>query len=339
MWPGVGASISWVCTCSNPASARKSLHVSGPGYLAARGALLVAAGLHPAAEQEYAARHQTAGLHVAAEPLPAVDQAHPRAPLRRTHGAQQGVEGGAVVVDQGVVAGVAPPATEAPALRDDVLAPCIQATLQLRCVGGAASVVDEREGRLLGEHWRGHSTSESRARRVRQRVTTSRRGGGFTPCESDSVTLRSLSGAGGLMEPNTLLDALLEEASMSHAGLAARVNHAGQAAGKQLRYDHTAVARWIKGQRPRGRVPDLICSILTERLQRPIGLDDIGMGVSGATQAPGTPLSGFVERATALWRSDQQQRPDVHNAPTIERTAAIVPITGTFILPGPLSSI
>ncbi|MGW7008982.1 transcriptional regulator [Streptomyces sp. NPDC054933] len=128
------------------------------------------------------------------------------------------------------------------------------------------------------------------------------------------------------MEPNTPLDALLDEASMSHAGLAARVNHAGQAEGKTLRYDHTAVARWLKGQRPRGRVPDLICGILTDRLQRPISLDDIGMGVSGAVQTPGTPLAGFVERATALWRSDQQQRPDVHNAPTVEGTAAIVPV-------------
>jgi hypothetical protein len=95
------------------------------------------------------------------------------------------------------------------------------------------------------------------------------------------------------MEPNTLLDALLDEASMSHAGLAARVNQAGRAEGKKLRYDHTAVARWLKGQRPRGRVPDLICGVLADRLQRPISLDDIGMGPSGAMQTPGTPLVTF----------------------------------------------
>lgn len=128
------------------------------------------------------------------------------------------------------------------------------------------------------------------------------------------------------MEPNTLLDALLDEAGMSHAGLAARINQAGQAKGKNLRYDHTAIARWLKGQRPRGQVPDLICRILAERLQRPIGLDDIGMGVPSAMQAPGTPLIGFVERATALWRSDQHQRPDVHSAPSVQGTAAIVPV-------------
>jgi hypothetical protein len=128
------------------------------------------------------------------------------------------------------------------------------------------------------------------------------------------------------MEPNTLLDALLDEAGMSHAGLATRINKAGHAVGKHLRYDHTAVARWLKGQRPRGRVPDLICQTLAERLQRPVSLDDIGMGAPGATQVPGVPLAGFVERATALWRSDQQQRPDVQSAPAVEGTAAIMPV-------------
>lgn len=127
------------------------------------------------------------------------------------------------------------------------------------------------------------------------------------------------------MEPNTLLDALLDEAGMSHAGLAARVNRAGTATGKPLRYDHTAVGRWLKGERPRGRVPDLICDALTERLHRPLSHDDIGMGKPGATPAP-TALSGFVDRATALWRSDQQQRADVQAAPALVGTAAVMPI-------------
>lgn len=123
------------------------------------------------------------------------------------------------------------------------------------------------------------------------------------------------------MEPNTLLDALLDEAGMSHAGLAARVNTAGTG----LAYDHTAVGRWLKGQRPRGTVPDLICDTLSQRLKRPVSLDDIGMGKPGAIAAP-TALAGFVERATALWRSDQQQRADVQATPAIVGTAAVMPI-------------
>jgi hypothetical protein len=129
------------------------------------------------------------------------------------------------------------------------------------------------------------------------------------------------------MQPNTLLDAILDEAGVSHAGLAAHVNQAGRARGLTLRYEHTAVARWLKGQRPRGQVPDLICEVLATRLQRPVTLDDIGLGVPGR---PGTPhtgtLSGFVERATALWRSDEQQRPHVLGAPALTGTPAVIPV-------------
>lgn len=57
------------------------------------------------------------------------------------------------------------------------------------------------------------------------------------------------------MQPNVLLDALLAEAGMSHAGLAAYVNQAGRSRGLALRYEHTAVARWLKGQRPAARSP------------------------------------------------------------------------------------
>ncbi|GAA3071634.1 hypothetical protein GCM10020000_65350 [Streptomyces olivoverticillatus] len=117
------------------------------------------------------------------------------------------------------------------------------------------------------------------------------------------------------MEPNTLLDAILDEAGISHAGLAAHVNAAGRARGLALRYEHTAVARWLKGQRPRGQVPDLICEVLGERLHRALTLDDIGLGTPGTPRVPGTPLSGFVERATALWRSDEQQREHIVRAP------------------------
>ncbi|MFF5976189.1 transcriptional regulator [Streptomyces sp. NPDC012769] len=130
--------------------------------------------------------------------------------------------------------------------------------------------------------------------------------------------------------PNALLDALLDEAGISHAGLASRVNQAGRARGLTLRYEHTAVARWLKGQRPRGQVPDLICEVLADRLRRAVTLDDIGLGVPDGTAAgllaPGTPLSGFVDRATALWRSDEQHRPHLHAAPAVTGTPAVMPV-------------
>ncbi|MEU2430918.1 transcriptional regulator [Streptomyces sp. NPDC007861] len=129
------------------------------------------------------------------------------------------------------------------------------------------------------------------------------------------------------MQPNTLLDALLDEAGISHAGLAAHVNQAGRRRGMALRYEHTAVARWLKGQRPRGQVPDLICEVLAARLHRVVTLDDIGLGVPGHSAPPyGSPLSGFVERATALWRSDEQQRPHLIGAPAVTGTPAVMPV-------------
>ncbi|MEO3975293.1 transcriptional regulator [Streptomyces sp. CAU 1734] len=127
------------------------------------------------------------------------------------------------------------------------------------------------------------------------------------------------------MQPNTLLDALLDEAGFSHAGFAARVNRAGSARGLRLRYEHTAVARWLKGQRPRGQVPDLICEVFAERLHRAFCLGDIGLGAD-AGGLPGSPLSGFVERATALWRSDEQQRRHIIEAPAVTGTPAVMPV-------------
>ncbi|MCB5170280.1 transcriptional regulator [Streptomyces bambusae] len=129
------------------------------------------------------------------------------------------------------------------------------------------------------------------------------------------------------MQPNTLLDALLAEAGMSHAGLAAHVNQAGRSRGLALRYEHTAVHRWLKGQRPRGQVPDLICEVLARRLGRSLGLDDIGLGVPGRpAESRGCPLGGYVDRATALWRADDQGRARLLTARAVTGTPAVIPV-------------
>lgn len=110
-------------------------------------------------------------------------------------------------------------------------------------------------------------------------------------------------------------------------GSCGHVNQAGRTRGLCLKYEHTAVSRWLKGQRPRGQVPDLICEVLGSRLDRPVTLDDIGMGTSGVyTVAHGSTLPGFVEHATALWRSDEQQRPNLVSAPAVTGTTAVMPV-------------
>ncbi|MEL3944892.1 transcriptional regulator [Streptomyces sp. LNU-CPARS28] len=126
------------------------------------------------------------------------------------------------------------------------------------------------------------------------------------------------------MEPNTLLEALLHESGMSRAGLATRINQTAAARGKRMRYDHSSVIRWLKGQRPRGEVAELICDVLGARLGRQLALDDIGMGSS--TLPASVPLGGFIGRATALWRGDHQRREDLQRAPVITGLPAVGPV-------------
>jgi hypothetical protein len=76
-----------------------------------------------------------------------------------------------------------------------------------------------------------------------------------------------------MTEPNVLLDALIEEAGLSHAGLAVRVNQRGLQYRLDFHYDHASVARWVRDHAiPRGRVPEIICEILSSRLGRVITL-------------------------------------------------------------------
>lgn len=115
----------------------------------------------------------------------------------------------------------------------------------------------------------------------------------------------------GRGEPNHHLDAALDRAGLSHAGLAKRLRDQDP----NLRYDHTSVARWIRdGATPRHPTPDLICAIIGERLQTTITLADIGMGITG--QHTAQTLTQAVNNAAATWRADH------HRAPTTTRPAA-----------------
>lgn len=128
-----------------------------------------------------------------------------------------------------------------------------------------------------------------------------------------------------MREANTLLDALLDESGMSRAALAARVNRAAATGGPPLHYDHTAVGRWLAGQRPRSHVPALICAVLGHAVGRALTLGDIGM--ADGSGAPGSvDLDQFINRAPALWRSDQQNHDPLRQAPVITGMDAIAPV-------------
>jgi hypothetical protein len=114
-------------------------------------------------------------------------------------------------------------------------------------------------------------------------------------------------------QPNQRLAALIQEAASSNAGLARRVNMVGAEHGLDLRYDKTSVARWLRGQQPRGMAPTLIAEALGRKLGRPVTVEEIGMadGRNGSSSvglhfAPST--GAAIEEAVELWRADVSHR-------------------------------
>ncbi|MCY0927336.1 transcriptional regulator [Streptomyces sp. H27-H1] len=114
-------------------------------------------------------------------------------------------------------------------------------------------------------------------------------------------------------QPNERLQALIQEAGCSNAGLARRVNMCGAEHGLDLRYDKTSVARWLRGQQPRGRAPGIIAEALGRKLGRTVTIDEIGMA-NGKNLASGVGLQfsptvvGAIEQVSELWRSDVGRR-------------------------------
>ncbi|MFI8852513.1 transcriptional regulator [Streptomyces sp. NPDC053499] len=130
-------------------------------------------------------------------------------------------------------------------------------------------------------------------------------------------------------QPNERLQALIQEAGCSNAGLARRVNMCGAEHGLDLRYDKTSVARWLRGQQPRGRAPGIIAEALGRKLGRTVTIDEIGMA-NGKNLASGVGLQfaptvvGAVEQVCELWRSDVGRR-DFLTGSTVAASALVEP--------------
>lgn len=130
-------------------------------------------------------------------------------------------------------------------------------------------------------------------------------------------------------QPNERLGGLIQEASCSNAGLARRVNTVGAEHGLDLRYDKTSVARWLRGQQPRGRTPSVIAEALGRKLGRAVSVEEIGMAgggvsVSGAGLHFASELSVAVEAACELWRGDVGQR-DFPGSRSVAASALVEP--------------
>lgn len=128
-------------------------------------------------------------------------------------------------------------------------------------------------------------------------------------------------------EPNVLLEALIEEAGLSHAGFAARVNKHGLQYGLNLHYDHASVARWVRDHAiPRGRVPEIICEILGSRIGRVVTLPGAGLDRLGSDQPAEASLTQAVERATAFWRREAKCVQPSAGGQLMSGPAAIAPV-------------
>lgn len=130
-------------------------------------------------------------------------------------------------------------------------------------------------------------------------------------------------------QPNERLQALIQEAGCSNAGLARRVNMCGAEHGLDLRYDKTSVARWLRGQQPRGRAPAIIAEAIGRKLGRAVTIDEIGMA-NGKNLATGVGLHfaptvlGAIEQVCELWRSDVGRR-DFLTGSSVAASALVEP--------------
>ena len=112
-------------------------------------------------------------------------------------------------------------------------------------------------------------------------------------------------------QSNDRLATLLAESGWSHAGLAKRVDDECRRRGFPRSYTATSAANWLSGMVPIEPVPHVLAQLFTERLGRPITLDELGyeeaipldLGlVWGAT------TRATVATVAELWRVDMQRR-------------------------------
>jgi hypothetical protein len=117
-----------------------------------------------------------------------------------------------------------------------------------------------------------------------------------------------MTGAG-----NSALAEHLAEAGISHAGLAYRVVtlavHRGLPA---PRYNHASVARWLRGEQPRGRTPDLLAEVFTALLGRKVTREQLGMRAAAVPPDLGLvyehDLQAAIAAATDLYGTDVHRR-------------------------------
>jgi hypothetical protein len=84
--------------------------------------------------------------------------------------------------------------------------------------------------------------------------------------------------AGPPRKPNHQLAMFIAEAGFSNKGLARRIVDLGTKRGyPDLKYNHSSVERWLRGEQPRPPTPDLLAELFSIALGRPIAQAELGM--------------------------------------------------------------
>jgi hypothetical protein len=136
--------------------------------------------------------------------------------------------------------------------------------------------------------------------------------------------------------PNERLASALAEAGFSAAGLARRIRDLAKANGKPApAADHTAVARWLAGQRPRAATATLIAAVFTQSLGRRVTAQDLGF--APPPPSPADPLTYHPDLTAALAASTDLYRSDVHRRQflTTAVTATVFAVPAIRYLTGP----
>ncbi len=119
--------------------------------------------------------------------------------------------------------------------------------------------------------------------------------------------------AGRPKKPNHQLAALIAETGFSNKGLARRVVDLAQTRGyRDLKYNHSSVERWLRGEQPRPPTPRLLAEVLSIALGRPVTLARLGMAHDrlsdeAALHMPPTPADAAVV-VRGLSEGDLEQR-------------------------------
>ncbi|HEV2347384.1 MAG TPA: hypothetical protein VGS97_25035 [Actinocrinis sp.] len=120
--------------------------------------------------------------------------------------------------------------------------------------------------------------------------------------------------------PNAHLADHLAEAGISRGGLAHRINTLAVRRGLPApRFNHASVARWLRGEQPRGRTPDLIAEVLSVPLGRTVTRADIGM--RSALPVADLGLSFESDLNTAVVAASDLYATDAHRRATLTRSA------------------